>query len=354
MAARGLFPHLVLFVGASVLALRAWTTEDTPAEKHEGVELWQGRAASVSEVSFTTDKTKLALEPSSDDQGRYYVATVERIAKPPEPAPAADAGAPKSPHGAHSPHGAAEPSEPAPPKRFVSVERGEELVEALASLRAKRVLGKVEGERLEEYGFDDEVRGQLTVTVDGQQHSLRFGDKTPGGRDRYVRDPASGVGYVIDGQVANDLTSSETRLVERSFHDFGDESVARVRIQKGEAGRELVVHPTEKDFWSSPESPETKDETASNWMTKVGRLRVTTYVENPDPPPSQDNLVVRLDYMNASGKPLGFLELVRTEPEAPGKRARYLARSEHTRWYATVLGTTAEQIDEDLGSLLSP
>ena len=340
MAARGLVTHLLLFAGASVLALRSWTAEEAPAEKHSGVELWSGRTAAVSRVDFSTDKKRLLLEPKSDEQGGYYVATVTTV--PTDPEPKGDAGAPVP---------SAEPAS-SPPKRFISVKRGEELVEALASLRATRVLGKVDAERLGEYGFDEEGKGKLSVTVDGTAHALSFGDKTPGGRDRYVRDPNTGLAYVIAGQVANDLSASENRLIERSFHDFGEDTVARVRIKKGESGRELVVHPTEKDFWSNPESPDAKDETASNWMTKVDRLRVTTYLEEPEVKP--EDRVVRIDYINGEGKELGFFELFRLPPEAPGKKVRYIGRSERTRWYATVLRSTAEQVEEDLATLLSP
>lgn len=337
MVARNLSVHGLLFVVASVLAFRSWTAEETPSNKHVGVELWSGKAKDVSKVEFTTTKKHLLLSPQSDKQGVFYVGTVSVLAAA-KKADTTDA----------------KPPEPAkPPKRFVSVARGEKLVTALASLEAQRVLGKVEDERLSEFGFDDEAKSVLEVTVHGQIHRLVFGDKTPGGRDRYVREPKSGQAYVIAGSVANDLTTSENRLVERNFHDFGEVVAAQIKLSTNDAGRQIRRHPTEKNFWASVDAPDTKDETLSNWMTKLERLRVTHYVEAPSPAPTDAERVVRVDYATAKGRSLGFLELVKLPPEEGKTNARYLARSERSRWYATVVRSTAEQLEQDLASILT-
>ena len=64
---------------------------------------------------------------------------------------------------------------------------------------------------------------------------------------------------------------------------LGEERVAKVVLKSATGTREVVRHAVEKDFWARPDSPDTKDETVSNWMTKVERLKVTTYVEPLDP-----------------------------------------------------------------------
>lgn len=368
MALRSVSMHGVLFVVASVLAFRSWTAEEAPSEKHVGAELWTGRPKDISKVEFSTKRKHLLLEPQTDKEGGYYIATVQTLtaptdeneAKPSAASPhsprvnphmAGAGGAPLTPPAVDAAKSAA-PVVPRAPKRFVSVERGEKLVSALASLRATRVLGKVEGERLAEFGFDDN-KGLLNVLVGGQEHQLIFGDKTPGGKDRYVREPGSGLAYVIAGSVANDLTTSENRLVERNFHAFGDQGVAQIKISTEGAGRDVRRHPTEKNFWASVEDPDTKDETLSNWMTKLERLRVTHYVESPAPSPTPGDQVVRVEYADDKGRPLGFLEVVRLPPEEGKSKTRYLARSERSRWYATVLRSTAEQLDQDLASILA-
>lgn len=342
--------HVGLFVAASALALRAWTAEDEPNKKPIAAELWSGRVSDVSRIEYRTDKKRVVLEPREDEGGRYFVGTIEPLASDtPKPA-GPDAGAPPvNPHG--HPHELPESKET---KRFISLAKGNELAESVATLRASRVIGKLEPARIPDFGFDKTEFGTLDVVVGGKQHSLAFGDKTPGGSDRYARDPATGEAYVIPGLIANDLTAADNRLIEREFHDFGEEKVGKVVLETATGGREVVRHAVEKDFWARPESPDTKDETVSNWMTKVERLKVTTYVETLDPPPAPEDKVVSLQYFSDRGRKLGFFELVR-RPAKDGKdKPEYVARSERTRWYATVLRSTAEQIDQDLSSVLAP
>jgi hypothetical protein len=349
MLRRGLGLHVGLFVVASLLGLRAWTAEDEPNKKPVAAELWSGRVADLSRIEYRTEKKVVFLEPKEDEAGRYFIGTVETIPEKPKPAGAADAGAP-----AASPHAPPPTPESTEPKRFISLTKGSELAESLATLKASRVLGKVAPERIPDFGFDKTDQGELKVVVAGKEHVLQLGEKTPGGSDRYVRDTATGEAYVISGTIANDLTSADNRLIEREFHNFGDDKVAKVVIKTATGSREVVRHAVEKDFWAKPESADTKDETVSNWMTKVDRLRVTTYVEALDPAPKPEEQVVTVEYFNDHGKKLGFLELVRRPSKDGKEKPDYVARSERTRWHATVLKSTGEQIEQDLASVLAP
>jgi hypothetical protein len=357
MVIRSIGLHVALFVVASVLGLRAWTAEDEPNKKPVAAELWTGRPSDVQRIEFQTSKKHVALEPKEDEGGRYFIGTID-VVTPPKPAAGPDAGAPSSAEPSADPH--ADPH--APPavaeepgsKRFISLTKAKELTESLASLKALRVLGKIAPERLGEFGFDDKDMGTLKVVVAGKEHALALGEKTPGGSDRYVRNTETGDAFVIAGTIANDLTSADNRLIEREFHDFGDERVAKVVLKAGDVTREIVRHAEEKDFWSRPESPETKDETVSNWMTKVDRLRVTNYVEPLVPEPKPEDRVVQVEFFADHGRRLGFLELLRRPAKDSKERPEYVARSERTRWHATVLRSTAEQIDQDLASVMTP
>jgi hypothetical protein len=377
MVNRSIGLHVFLFVGASVLGLKAWTGEDEPNKKHVAAELWSGRVSDLQRIEFRTDKKLVVLEPKEDEAGRYYVGSVETIEPPPKPpatgaegetAPASASPPGSDPHAAPPGDPHAEPSDghghgapgeegaaAAPANtRFVSLTKAGELAESLASLKASRVLGKIAPERLAEFGFDKVDTGTLKVVVAGKEHALALGEKTPGGSDRYVRNPETGEAYVIAGTIANDLTSADNRLVEREFHDFGEEKVAKVVLKSGGNTREIVRHAEEKDFWARPDSPDTKDETVSNWMTKVERLRVTTYVEALEPAPKPEDQVVQVEFFGDRGRKLGFLELVRRPAADSKERPEYVARSERTRWHATVLRSTAEQIDQDLSSVMAP
>jgi hypothetical protein len=370
MALRSIGLHAALFTGALVLALRAWTAEEAPAQKHVEAELWGGPIQSVERVEFESGKQRVLVEPKSDSNGRYYVGTVEDVVRPKEPAKekeaasAADAGVeskpadPHDPHGAHDGHEHNAPSKPEdaapkPPRRFISLEKGEDLVKSVATMKASRVIGKVPEDRLPQFGLDKDDKGALKVVMGGKEHRLLLGDKTPGGNDRYVKNPDSGEAYVISGSIVDDLTSAESRLVEREFHGFDDSDVTKVVIRAGDASREVVKIPDEKDFWASPESPTTKDETVSNWMTKVNRLRVTTYVEDTAPQPKPEQQVMVVEYYNARNTKLGYLELYRQPSEKDKDRPEYLGKSEQSRWFATVLRSSAEQIDQDLKSIVT-
>jgi uncharacterized protein DUF4340 len=346
MIRRRLGLHVALFVAASGLALRAWTAEDEPNKKAVAAELWSGRVTDLSRIVYRTDKKVVSLEPKEDAAGRYYIGTVETVAKEKPKSSGPDAGAPVSPP--------PQPEESSEPKRFISLTKGQELAESLATLKASRVLGKIAPERIPDFGFDKTEGGTLTVVVGGKEHTLAFGEKTPGGSDRYVRDTATGEAYVITGLIANDLTSADNRLIEREFHDFGDDRVAKVVLETSTGKREVVRHAVEKDFWARPESPDSKDETVSNWMTKVDRLKVTTYVEPLEPAPKPEDQVLKLTYFNDHGRQLGFLELVRRPGKDAKEKPEYVARSERTRWHATVLRSTAEQIEQDLPSVMAP
>src|SRR5690606_42155370 len=83
------------------------------------------------------------------------------------------------------------------------------------------------------------------------------------------------------------------------------------------------------------------------------RLRISKYLEAPPKNMGQDSLVLRLEYLDAKNT-LGFLELFKV-PSEPGDESkdRYLVRTEHTRWYGEVLGSTAEQVERDVQSVVS-
>jgi hypothetical protein len=370
MAMRTVGVHLALFTGALVLALRAWTAEAEP-KKHVEAELWGGPIQAVERVEFDSGKQRVLVEPKSDGAGRYYIGTVEDVPQAPKPpdksADGPDAGAPAlaaDPHAGHG-HGPddghghghepapSKPQEPKPPRRFISLEKGEDLVKSVSTLKVSRVIGKVPEDRLAQFGLDKDDKGALRVVMSGKEHKLVLGDKTPGGNDRYVKNPESGEAYVIPGSIVDDLTSAESRLVERDFHSFEDGDVTKVVIRAGDASREVVKVPNEKDFWASPDSPTTKDETVSNWVTKVNRLKVTTYIEDTKPQPQPDQQVVTVEYYNARGTKLGFLELYRATSEKEKDRPDYVAKSEQSRWFATVLRSSGEQIDQDLKSVVT-
>ena len=154
------------------------------------------------------------------------------------------------------------------------------------------------------------------------------------------------------GSIVRDLTSADQRLVERRLHGFEDTVVKRVKITAGGASRELVRSADKKDAWTKPSAPNDKDETATNWMSKVDRLRTTSYEGDAlHPPPAAADLVFKIEYFDER-KPIGVTEIWR-HPGSDGK-TDYVVKTELTRWYATVIRSAAEQVEQDLKSIVGP
>jgi hypothetical protein len=259
------------------------------------------------------------------------VGTADREAAP----PAGDAGA----------EPAAEPAVKS--ASFVSVTGANKLAESLAPLKALRAIGRIADDRAGEFGLDD-PDGTLTVTLRGAERKLVFGGPTPGGGDRYARDPASGEVYAVKGDIFRDLESPDSRLLERDLHEWKDAEVARARVLAGGKTRELARGGAEgKKFWADPATAEQNDETAGNWMSKLDRLRPTEYVASP---PESKEAVARIEYAGPGGE-LGFLELVKGPPGSSGKPDYFLI-TERTRLYGKVPTTLAEQVEQDVGAVV--
>jgi hypothetical protein len=332
---KGQLVHLAVLGAASVLAFGVWTRDDDAqlSSKPTGVEVWGGNPDSVTQLSFSTATRKLRLEPKKDATGRWYVGTVDKEDAPLAHAPGADAGAPAAPPKHETVH-------------FVSVKAGDDLVKSLAPLHALRAVGKVEGTRAEEFGLD-KPDGTLKITVGGKEQTLVFGSATPGGTERYAR-AGSGDVYAVSGDIVQGLLYAEARLPERELHEFKPEEATEVKVSKGGKIRALSRVPGKVEGWADSATPTKLDETAGNWMTKLGRLHVQDWVEKPSVAPGPNNSVVSVAYL-AGAKPLGTLELFRI----PGEKGNdYLAKSEYSRWYARVVQSSAEQVEQDVGSVV--
>lgn len=376
-AFKGLLLHGGLLVLAAVLALVVWTKSDKPvAEARDQVKVWTGAPDQVQRIAYHGDDRSVTLVAHKDSHGRWFVATVDRTYKTPKPLETeshADAGAagdagPASKPGRKSAKaskaskksdaGAAKPKAPKKPEmvthhettRFVSVEAADKLVKSLAPLMAYRSIGKVDKAREPDFGLD-KPSGTLVVTIGSKHHTLVFGGTTPGGGDRYVREKETGLVYAIPGEIDRDMMYAESRLIEHDLHGFKPNEVKRIHVVRGKGHRDLVRMPDKRDAWADAASPTKLDETAGNWIDKLGQLRVMSYEKKPAAPPSPADLVAEVDYFGSSHEKLGHLELYKV-PSKKGTKPDYLARTEYTRWYVKVLHSSAEQVDQDLGSIL--
>jgi hypothetical protein len=242
----------------------------------------------------------------------------------------------------------AKSAEPPPMKtdRFVAVTDVGKLAGKLVPLKAIRSLGKLDPARNAEFGFDGAELARVKLVVGGTARELVFGGKTPGGQDVYVRTADGDQTYVVDGQIARDLEAAESRLLERALHSWDDDDALKAKVTVGEQVRTLGRNPDKKSFWADPANLAEKDETATNWLTKLERLRVVQYVEKPEPAPEP---VFSVEYYSDKGKLLGKIEVAKraADPSKADAKPEYLARSEHTRWWGQVIQSTGEQLAQD-------
>lgn len=347
---RGFFVHLVLLGLAVVAAVLVWTRDKAPKALGQGdVTVWAGRPADVERIAYESKTRKVALEAKKDASGTYFVGTVEK-----------DAAAPpkKDPHGhdeadAGADGGAAEPEPAAAKERttvtFVSVSGAQKLADQLAPLKALRGIGKLGDDRAAEFGLA-EPEGTLTVKLGQAERKLLFGGPTPGGGDRYARDPATGEVFAIKGEIFRNLDGAEANLLERNLHEWPETDIGSATVTAQGKTRNLVRGGEErKRFWADPASPDTNDETVGNWMSKLDRLRPSEYAPMP---PAAAEVVVRIDYAGAGGGKLGYLELIKAPASAEGAKPDYYILTERTRLHAKVPTPAAEQVEQDVGSVL--
>jgi hypothetical protein len=302
------------------------------------VTVWNARAADVERIVFESKTKKVSLESRKDAQGRWFYGVSEtQVPQAPDAGP------------------------PPPPKvaAFVSVTQGNKIADALAPLKALREVGKIGDDRAAEFGVK-EPDGSLSVTIDGKERKLTLGGHTPGGGDRYVRDDGANILYVIKGDATRDLESGDGTLSEREPHGFKDNDLESVRVVARGKTRDILRRgPESKRIWADPADPEKADETVSNWVAKVDRLRPLEYLA---PQPTAPEPVVRIEY-KVKGVQGAFLEIAKVPSTAPppppttnqpasGPKSDYIVRTERTRQWAKVYGTVGEQVEQDLGSVL--
>jgi hypothetical protein len=342
---RGFYVHIGLLVLSVIAAAFVWTRDKQPKTLAAGdVTVWSSKG-DVERVVFESKTKTVTLEAKKDEIGRYYIATVDKqAAPPPPPKPEGDAG----PHDDHD-HDHADPGPQQRTKTtFVSVDAGVKLADALASLKALRGLGRIGDDRAAEFGLN-EPEATLTVKAGGAERKLLFGAATPGGGDRYARDPATGEVFAIKGEVFRNLDSAESNLMERDLHEWKDTEVSSATVTAGGKSREVVRGgPEGKRFWADPANRDVNDETVGNWMSKLDRLRPTEYVEVAR---EAVEPVARVEYVGSGGRKLGYIELVKGPPDKAGKPT-YLVITEQLRLYTKASSQLAEQVEQDIASII--
>lgn len=303
--------HAGLFAVAVFAALLTWN-RDTASEADRGLVLaWERDTTDVVSVRYRSPTMDVEIQRQSDADGAFLWAIESR--------------GPQNPDTLQYPGGV-----PA-----------HTLVARLAALRVVRDLGELTPADLARYGLDGSGE-RITVQFRDNRRELALGDSIFGGADRYAVEPATRAGYVLGNDIVNPLRIGEGALRERWLHHYQDADVATVRVA-GAGGSERTMARGEPGEWTPVGSTE-PDAGFANFMERVGQLAIAGYGAEPSSP---GNLIplLRVDYLDAGGSALGFVELLR---DAAAERDPYYIRSERTRILARAVTTLAERVEQGL------
>lgn len=326
---RSIAAHGILAAGGLVLAYLVWTDDDPQGAAEDSVTIFDCDPDAVQRVDLTIENKDVALELRSEGRSRVAWITVTRRPENREPET----------------------------ERFIgSKDAVDEWLKQFAPLRARRSLGELDDEQLNELGLSD-PKGRLTIACGERRATFQLGGRSFGAGDRYVRAERGGPVHLLANDRLGPLESAESRLMERQLHTFEWRDVVSLVLTAFGQQKELL-HRNRLDAqggeWVDATQPDRRDDTYGNWLSRFPVLRVQRYL-GPDAEPGSDldgmsvapERVMRVEYRGERGE-LGSLELVRVD----GTERTYYARSETTRSWVRVPTSVAQQIEDDLRSML--
>lgn len=317
--------HAVLAVGGLVVAYLVWT-DDGESAREEEVTVVDCDAARLSQVSFQGPDRLVTLERRTVEGAppMWWITSSRNQ----------DEGDPVT-------------------EQFVGSDAVDEYLERIAPLRAKRELGSVADDMLEELELGGEDSTRLALTCAGREHAFEVGGSAYGSGDRYLR-ASGGEVFLVEQRIVRDV-ESPTTLMQRDLHRFEGTEVEHLEVQAHDRQVRLLqrnrLDPRSAE-WVDASQPDRRNELYGNWLERVERLRVQSYLA-PDATPGSDlegvsaapTTLATLVYRDEDGDELGRTELVKVEG---GDEPAYYARSEATRSWVRLLASLGQQVETDL------
>lgn len=340
---RSLIVYAVLLLGSMGWAYQTWTHEDELALSDKVVIL-PGKAEQLTEVVYRDADVELTLELREDEHGRYaWGSTVPQEPAEPPPPPEDGSEPPPSPQ----------------PEQFKVGKAGDDLLEGLAPLVAKRRLEGVAEADLEALGLAPEPAATLRITREGKEPKrFELGGNVFGGANVYVRDPDDGAIYLVDAKLIRPLQAGARTLPDRNLTGFDERKVERVTLRWGDREATFEQHnpdDVEAKYWSVAGGDDNSPE-ASAWVDKALRLRSSRYVP-ADQAPADLTLAFAFRVEGEGGEPVTVEVLRSLTPDdgaADGDagQEQFFARSEHTRGLVRLSRAAAAEASADLESAL--
>jgi len=223
-------------------------------------------------------------------------------------------------------------------KAFRGNAKADELLAALRALKAKRSLGTMTDDQLDELKLKS-PEASLVVTTGEATHRLDIGMAAYGGGLRYVRNPDNGTVFAMKANHVDNLRWADSRLVERELFGFIKEQIKGM----------TVTSATGKQAW------DTLDEAAQTWLSKLFRLKVTRYVPQEENWREVDGKsIVPITVASVTLVPKdGTPETLTIARIGEGKGAKFFAQSSHTVAWVAVSNFTASELEKDLEGLIT-
>ncbi len=305
----------VLLAASLLVAFRTWRGADR-ADAPKGVELWRDRADDIQAIDFERpgEKVHIQLRAGGTDSA-YYWATADTA------------------------------------EYLVAKDAGQRLLDALAAPVGERDLGKPSAADRHAFGLDT-ARERITVRLSNHTRRLLVGASVYSTDERYVLDEGSGRVYPLRPDITQTFENAAGLLPERRMHGFAPDQVGGVTISGGgrtRAMRRAGDNPATGGNWVAPSGDQKPDVSFAGFMQQLGQLYVQSYA--PRETGAGLTLVMRVDYTDKRGRPLGYLELL-SRP-ASGPTPDYFLRSELTRGFVHGWSGTADNVAKDLPQVLS-
>ncbi|MBW2460177.1 MAG: DUF4340 domain-containing protein [Deltaproteobacteria bacterium] len=329
---KNLSVHILLALVGLASAYVVWTSDELADGDGDGIVVAECLPADVTRLTFINDRRRVILEPRGEGELRAWWVKVAR-----------------NPDGEDHPHDV----------EFVTNDGIDEYLESIAPLRAVRSLGEVDEDVFAELGLDEESRATLEMACGDRDEAFHVGGTTFGGGDRYLRRANGGPVYLLTGEVVRGLENAEFQLMQRELHAFEMTEVAGLEVEI-EGSRKALVHRDhaneQQAAWVAADDQDRINELYGNWLDRLGRLRVQSYLAL-DAEPGADlegrtdaapEPVLTLSWTGADGEEIGHLEMVKL----PLTRPVYYARSEATRAWVRVVATTAQEVEDDARSVV--
>ncbi len=307
--------YAVLVVAALGVAFRTWTHQEQSAPAPGSIQAWHDHADAIDSLELTQPGKRVLIRRVEDQGTPYLWATTDTAAF------------------------------------VVDGDAGKRLLDALAAPQALRDLGKPNARELRDYGLDT-TRTRLVLHFRGHTRELLMGAPTYYTGDRYVLARPGGHAYVLPQQTLAPFADPGQLLMQHRLHTYAPDRVAAVTLRA--AGRTWSMHrlpsaatpdgtpPT--PAWAPLTGPQRPDAGFATFMQRLDGLWASSYAARQDPRVLTP--ILRVDYADVRGRPLGFLEMFRRPGQAPVPE--FFVRTETTRFLVRLFPGAGDNLANDI------